>query len=146
MSFSNEVKNELARIEGQKSCCDKGELYGLLKMSGAIVLSGRNIGIHFSTENAALARRMLQLLKTNFKLQTEVVITRSRRLKKNNRYQVRVLPSPEVSMALETLQLLTTIAEGKTKLLASSCCRRAFLRGAFMAGGSVSRPAGDYHL
>ena len=41
MSFSNEVKNELARIEGQKSCCDKGELYGLLKMSGAIVLSGR---------------------------------------------------------------------------------------------------------
>ena len=53
MSFSNEVKNELARIEGQKSCCDKGELYGLLKMSGAIVLSGRNIGIHFSTENAA---------------------------------------------------------------------------------------------
>ena len=82
MSFSNEVKNELARIEGQKSCCDKGELYGLLKMSGAIVLSGRNIGIHFSTENAALARRMLQLLKTNFKLQTEVVITRSRRLKK----------------------------------------------------------------
>ncbi|MGE4588620.1 MAG: DNA-binding protein WhiA [Acidaminococcaceae bacterium] len=146
MSFSNEVKNELARIEGQKSCCDKAELYGLMKMSGAIVLSGRNIGIHFSTENAALARRMLQLLKTNFKLQTEVVITRSRRLKKNNRYQVRVLPSPEVSMALETLQLLASIAEGKAKLLSSSCCRRAFLRGAFMAGGSVSRPAGDYHL
>lgn len=49
-------------------------------------------------------------------------------------------------MALETLQLLTNISEGKAKLLSSSCCRRAFLRGAFMAGGSVSRPAGDYHL
>ena len=146
MSFSNEVKNELARIEGQKRCCDKAELYGLLKMSGAIVLSGRNIGIHFSTENAALARRMLQLLKTNFNLRTEVVITRSRRLKKNNRYQVRVLPSQEVGQALEELQLLTNIAEGKKKLLNGGCCRRAFLRGAFMAGGSVSRPAGDYHL
>ena len=146
MSFSNEVKNELARLEGQNACCDKAELYGLLKMSGAIILNGRNIGIHFSTENAALARRMLQLLKTNFKVMTEVVITRSRRLKKNNRYQVRVLPSQEVGQALEELQLLTGIAEGKHKLLGTGCCRRAFLRGAFMAGGSVSRPAGDYHL
>ena len=104
MSFSNEVKNELARIEGQKSCCDKGELYGLLKMSGAIVLSGRNIGIHFSTENAALARRMLQLLKTNFKLQTEVVITRSRRLKTTSVPMVHT-PSSRLAVSSATPRL-----------------------------------------
>ena len=66
MSFSNDVKNELARLEMTKKCCQKAELLGLLKMSGALVLSGLNLGIHFSTENAALARRVLQLIKTNY--------------------------------------------------------------------------------
>ena len=37
MSFSNEVKNELARIESQKKCCEKAELLGLLRMSGAVI-------------------------------------------------------------------------------------------------------------
>lgn len=106
MSFSNEVKNELARLENGKQCCEKAELFGLLRMSGAIILRGRNMGIHFSTENAALARRVLQLFKNNYDVKTEVVITRSRRLKKNNRYQVKVVPSPEAGKALEELQLL----------------------------------------
>lgn len=51
-------------------------------MSGAIVLRGMNMGIHFSTENAALARRVLQMLKNNYKVRTEIVVTRSRRLKR----------------------------------------------------------------
>ncbi|MEG0798676.1 MAG: DNA-binding protein WhiA [Acidaminococcaceae bacterium] len=146
MSFSNEVKNELARLEGQSVCCDKAELFGLLRMSGAMILRGRNMGINFSTENAALARRILQMLKTDFKVRTEVVITRSRRLKKNNRYRVGVIPSAEVAAAMATLQLLSSSEEARLKLLGKACCRRAFLRGVFMAGGSVSRPAGDYHL
>lgn len=82
MSFSNDVKNELARIESSDVNEDKAELLGLLRMSGAVIIRGMNVGIHFSTENAALARRALQLLKNNYDVQTEVVITRSRRLKK----------------------------------------------------------------
>ena len=65
MSFSNEVKNELSRLEVSKKCCERAELLGLLRVSGAVILQGRNMGIHFSTENAALARRMLQMLKSN---------------------------------------------------------------------------------
>lgn len=144
MSFSNDVKNELARLEINKKCCQKAELLGLLKMSGALVLSGLNMGIHFSTENAALARRVLQLIKTNYPVQTEVVVTRSRRLKKHNRYQVQVLPSPVVGKALRELQLLPS--EEANTLLSKACCRRSFLRGVFLAGGSVNSPAGDYHL
>ena len=147
MSFSNEVKNELSRLEVSKKCCERAELLGLLRVSGAVILQGRNMGIHFSTENAALARRMLQMLKSNYNVQTEVVITRSRRLKKNNRYQVRVIPSKEAGKALHELQLLpySDVAE-RHKLLAKSCCRRSFLRGVFLAGGSVSKPSSDYHL
>ena len=146
MSFSNDVKNELSRLETNEVCCDKAELLGVLRMSGAIVISGMNIGIHFSTENAALARRVLQNLKNNYQVQTEVVITRSRRLKKNNRYQVRVLPAPQVNIAMTELQLLSMESDLKNPLLTKQCCKRAFLRGAFLGGGSISRPSSDYHL
>lgn len=146
MSFSNDVKNELSRIETNDPCCDKAELLGLLRMSGAIIIRGSNVGIHFSTENAALARRVLQLLKSNYQVQTEVVITRSRRLKKNNRYQVRVIPAPQVSKALTELQLLSVESDLKSPLLNNHCCKRTFLRGAFLGGGSISRPSSDYHL
>ena len=60
-------------------------------MSGAIILRAEIWVFIFSTENAALARRVLQLFKNNYDVKTEVVITRSRRLKKNNRYQVKVV-------------------------------------------------------
>ena len=146
MSFSNDVKNELSRLETNEVCCDKAEVLGVLRMSGAIVIRGMNIGIHFSTENAALARRVLQILKNNYQVQTEVVITRSRRLKKNNRYQVRVLPAPQVSIAMNELQLLSMESDLKNPLLSKQCCKRAFLRGAFLGGGSISRPYSDYHL
>ena len=146
MSFSNDVKNELSRIETNDVAGDKAELLGLLRMSGAIVIRGMNVGIHFSTENAALARRALQLLKSNYQVQTEVVITRSRRLKKNNRYQVQVIPSPQVSTALFELQLLSVESDLKNPLLENHDCKRTFLRGAFLGGGSISRPSSDYHL
>ena len=146
LSFSNDVKNELSRLETNEVCCDKAEVLGVLRMSGAIVIRGMNIGIHFSTENAALARRVLQILKNNYQVQTEVVITRSRRLKKNNRYQVRILPAPQVSIAMNELQLLSMESDLKNPLLNKQCCKRAFLRGAFLGGGSISRPSSDYHL
>lgn len=146
MSFSNEVKNELARIEKDKSCCEKAELLGLLRMSGAVIIRGLSVGIHFTTENAALARKVLQLLKSHYQVQTEVMITRSRRLKKNNRYQVRVIPAPNVSKALTELQLLSVESDTKNPLLNNTCCRKTFLRGAFLGGGSISRPSSDYHM
>lgn len=146
MSFSNEVKNELARLEDNSSLMDKAELLGLLRMSGAVVLRGLNVGIHFSTENAALARRVLQMIKSNYPVQTEVVITRSRRLKKNNRYQIHVIAAPEVARALTELQLLSVEGDLSNQLLHTHDGKKAYLRGAFLGGGSISRPASDYHL
>lgn len=146
MSFSSDVKNELARIDATDTAEDKAELLGLLRMSGAIVIRGQNIGIRFSTENAALARKVLRLLKSNYQVQTEIVISRSRRLKKNNRYTVYVIPSPEVNKALRELQLLSMEGDLKNPLLASNSNKRTYLRGAFLGGGSISRPTSDYHL
>ncbi len=146
MSFSTDVKNEVARIEGENKSCEKAELFGLLRISGSVSLRGKNIGIHFTTENAALARRVLHLLKNNFQVETQVLITRSRRLKKNNKYQIQVIPSVSAREALEDLQLLAPLETGRLTLLKNAPARKAFLRGVFLAGGSVSKPISDYHL
>ena len=60
---------------------------------------------------------------------------------------VEVLPDSRVADALRELQILPSEEDVKrSNLLGKVCCRKAFLRGVFMAGGSVSRPSGDYHM
>jgi len=146
LSFSSDVKNELARLESNKPCCDKAELLGLLRMSGAIVIRGSDAGINFSTSNAALARRVLQFLKNYYQVKTEVVVSRSNRLRKNNHYQVQVLPDARVNMVMAEMQLLSAESDMKNPLLSRHCCKRAFLRGSFLGGGSITRPSVDYHM
>lgn len=150
-SFSSEVKNELARTVSEQNCCHMAELASLMRMGGAMLIGGNsNLGINFTTENAAVARKVLTLIKRGFNLKTEIVVTRGRRLKKSNSYQVKVVPSPAVTGLLSTLGIIRgdNINAGRedTDILRKSCCRRAYLRGAFLGGGSVNKPEGDYHL
>jgi DNA-binding protein WhiA len=150
VSFSAEVKNELARVTDEQECCLVAELAALMRMGGTAVIGDNNtLGINFTTENAAVARKVLTLVKRGFGLATEVVVTRARRLKKANSYHVKVPPSPVVTGVLAELGVLRgeMISAGRDMaLLRKGCCRRAYLRGAFLGGGSVSRPEGEYHL
>jgi cell division protein WhiA len=150
LSFSADVKNELARVTGDQSCCHIAELAALMRMGGTMLIGGNNnLGITFTTENAAVARKVLMLIKRGFDLKTEVVVTRGRRLKKVNSYLIRVVPSRVVTEVLSVLGIMRgeTLNAGRDAgLLRRSCCRRAYLRGAFLGGGSVSRPEGEYHL
>lgn len=149
-SYSTDVKNELARVVGERSCCHLSELASLMRMGGTMLIGGnRNLGITFTTENAAVARKVLNLIKSGFNLKTEVVVSRGRRLKKNNSYIIKVVPSPVVTDLLSALGIMKGdgINIGSDAgILRRSCCRRAYLRGAFLGGGSVSRPEGEYHL
>jgi DNA-binding protein WhiA len=150
LSFSADVKNELARVTDGQECCPVAELAALMRMGGTMLIGGHsNLGITFTTENAAVARKVLTLIKRGFALATEVTVTRSRRLKKANSYQIKVAPSPVVTKVLAELGIMRgeVINAGRDMgLLRKSCCRRAYLRGAFLGGGSVSRPEGEYHL
>ena len=150
MSFSTDVKNELARVNDASPCCATAETAALMRMGGAMVIGGgQAVGITFSTENAAVARKFLTLVKRGFGLTTEVMVSRGRRLKKTNVYMVKVLPSPAVGKLLSTLGFVggSGFNSGRDgAILRKSCCRRAYLRGAFLGGGSVNRPEGDYHL
>lgn len=149
-SFSAEVKNDLARSLGRKACCRTAELAALLRMGAVLTLGAkRSVGLAFATENAAVARKALMLLKGSAGVRTELTVIRSRRLKKNNSYRVRVLPSREAAALMERLGLMRGSAFNMgtdSALLEKTCCRRAYLRGAFLGGGSVSRPEAGYHL
>lgn len=149
-SYSSEVKNELTRVVGEDFCCQAAELAALFRMGGAMSIGGQmQLGINFVTENAALARKVLNLIKGKFELKTEVMVSRSRRLKKNNRYMIKVVPAPEVVDLLAALGIMRHDGWNHgddTAICESECCKRAYLRGAFLGGGSVNRPEGEYHL
>lgn len=150
-SFATEVKNELARLTYDSSCCRTAELAALLRM-GATMTFGlhRTFGLNFTTKNAAVARKTLQLLKSEGgDIRTEITVRRSRKLNKNNNYMVRVVPAPNVAALLEKLGFLHDASlnmETDMGILKKSCCRIAYLRGAFQGGGSVNRPEASYHL
>ncbi|MGZ9586961.1 DNA-binding protein WhiA [Paenibacillus marinisediminis] len=149
MSFAAQTKKELTMIESD-SCCEKAEMSALLRMNGSVQLSSnRKVILDVSTENAAIARRMYTLVKKYFQVHTELLVRKKMRLKKNNVYIVRIPNSVQ-----EVLSELHIVSEGflftdgiEPASIANNCCKRAYLRGAFLAGGSVNNPEGSsYHL
>lgn len=151
MSFSAVTKNELARVMGQRSCCRLAELAALIKMDGSIQISGvRQVALNIITENAAVARKIFSLVKSLFGLQTEVLVQRKTRLRKNNSYLVRIPPQQGMNEILSRLGMWD--GSGRLEdavrddLVRRDCCRRAYLRGVFLGGGSVNSPDGTYHL
>lgn len=148
-SFSGDVKNELARLPISKHCCERAELAGLLRMGASLTLgANQGLGISFLTEHAAVARRALVLLKQAGAVRTEVMVRRSRRLSKTNTYAIRVLPGETVNALLSEMGLSpgAISSDGKDALFRRKCCRVSYLRGAFLAGGSVNRPDASCHL
>lgn len=148
MSFASVTKKELTNLE-VKGCCSKAELSALIRMNGSLSFSNRELIVDIQTENAAIARRIYTLIKMNYQIQVELLVRKKMRLKKNNVYIVRLKES-----AKEILEDLKIIAEGfsfiqdiSDELIKKKCCKRSYLRGAFLAGGSVNNPeTSSYHL
>lgn len=148
MSFAAQTKKELTLIEAE-DCCEKAELSALIRMNGSVQLTNQRVVLDISTENAAIARRIYSLLKKRYELHTELLVRKKMRLKKNNVYIVRV-----PNQVQELLSDLHIVSEGfqftpgiDKSIVKTNCCRRAYLRGAFLAGGSVNNPEGSsYHL
>lgn len=149
MSFAATTKKELTLITESEACCEKAELSALIRMNGSVQLTNQRVVLDISTENAAIARRIYSLIKKTYKLHTELLVRKKMRLKKNNVYIVRV-----PGQVQELLSDLRIVSEGfifttgiNKEIIRGNCCKRAYLRGAFMAGGSVNNPEGSsYHL
>ncbi|MGM9987731.1 MAG: DNA-binding protein WhiA [Bacillaceae bacterium] len=150
MSFASETKKELTNLE-IKDCCVKAELSALIRMNGSLSFSNRHLMIDVQTENAAIARRIYTLLKKLYDVNVELFVRKKMRLKKNNVYIVRLVE--RTKEILEDLSIVdidesfSFINDIDKKLVKKICCKRSYLRGAFLAGGSVNNPeTSSYHL
>ncbi|QEK13578.1 DNA-binding protein WhiA [Crassaminicella thermophila] len=154
MSFSMKTKNELSRIISEDRCCQLAELSALIRMSGTIQLVGyKKINIKIVTENAASARKIFILLKKCFGVHTELRVRKNKLLKKNNHYIIIISSDIGANDILKSVGILRMKDEQffidyaiPKELIEKKCCKRAYLRGAFLGAGSVSDPEKTYHL
>ena len=148
MSFASETKKELTQVE-MDDCCTRAELSAFIKMNGVLSFSNRQMSLDVQTENAAIARRMYTNMRRLYPYKVELLVRKKMRLKKNNVYICRIREGAKTM--LEDLKITgegISFAEGVSKeILEDDCCRRSYLRGAFLAGGSVNNPeTSSYHL
>ena len=134
-SYAQDVKNELAHKFSDDADCLRAEFVALIKV-GAKKIDGR---LEFVTSNSAVARRVITLAKKFFPhVKPEVAAVRRKKLLKNLLYVVRFITAGEVQNFFETLDF--------NELLKRTRFKAAYLRGAFLAGGSVNRPETQYFL
>lgn len=148
MSFASEIKKELTTIESNATE-KKAELAALIRMNGVVSVSKQRYSLDVQTENAAIARRIYTLIKSNYDVPIEVLVRKKMKLKKNNIYIVRM--KEEVRKVLQDLEIMQPpydiIRAISPEIFNHDAKKRAYLRGAFLAGGSVNNPeTSSYHL
>ena len=147
MSFASDAKNELTRLEVHPEHA-KAELAALIRMNGSLSLSNQSFILNVQTENAAIARRIFSLLKNNFHVQSELLVRRKMKLKKNNVYIVRLKNgTKKVLSELGIMEGMLYHGRIPEEIRENSQKMKSYLRGAFLAGGSVNSPeTSRYHL
>ena len=138
MSFSSDAKAELCRDFINKKCCALAEASGVLLYCSVVGLDQ----IRIVTESDAFAARLPQLFRKAFRLDFDEV-------QEGSKYSLLLTDRNKIAAVFEAIGY--SPAESITLhvnygLLEKDCCRRAFLRGAFLSGGSVTDPAKRYHL
>jgi DNA-binding protein WhiA len=153
MSFSSNVKNEICRNNVEDFCCIEAELAAFTRTSGSISLKGfNNVSLEYTTENAAVARRIYSLLKKSYKDSVNVEVRKTNKLKKGNSYRIKFNGDAESLLremgVLKSLELNPFGFDTGIPfhMLEKECCKKSYIRGAFLGSGSISDPEKNYHL
>nr|SFZ87604.1 FIG001886: Cytoplasmic hypothetical protein [Loigolactobacillus rennini] len=147
-SYASEVKKELTTLEVHREHA-RAELEALIRMNGSLSIMQHQFILNIQTENPAIARRIYALLRNNYAIEAELLVRRKMKLKKNNLYIVRLKHgSNQVLKDLHILAGTATLSTlPSTEVINSTQKIRSYLRGAFLAGGSVNNPkTSRYHL
>lgn len=153
MSFSGSVKEELLRHEDSARHCQIAELAAMIAFNGEIVrLPSKDIILRMSSENESIIRKCFTLLGKTFTINGEVSID-EKIVRKNNRFTIDIEDPETTVKVLQAIKVLTADrrpvhSDGlvSSMVIQKNCCRRAFLRGAFLCAGSISDPEKFYHF
>lgn len=159
MSFSSDVKKELARNISAARHCRIAELAGMIGMVGHVDCQyGKPVRIVISTERSVIANTMSELIKKLFGLVPECSVKRTGA--DSRVYKMVFNRQEDVERILTTLKIAkkTENSSGNVcgmdcqemhisgLVIQKDCCRRAFIKGVFMTSGSISDPEKGYHF
>lgn len=150
MSFTAEVKDELSRVDGPDSACALAELSALIRVCGTLSFHGAGrYSLRVATETGSVARATMGLIHKHLDLKTQLIVRRSVQRKARN-YLIEIPEQEKLHEYLVELGILIPtqgLASGvPANIVAHKTLACAFARGAFMAGGFVADPRGDFHL
>lgn len=140
MSFSSDVKTELCRVGLDRPCCAKAEVYGALLYGNTCTPRE----VRLITESGSFAARLPLLLDRAFGLQFDRMPAEG-----EQKYIFQLTDEEKIHRMIDALGFdsrQSPVLHINFGLLEEECCRAAFLRGAFLAGGSVTEPSKRYHL
>ena len=151
MSFSGKVKDELSKQCPVARHCQIAEVAAIISLCGRIGISKNDTySVRIHTENIAVARKYFTLLKKAYNIDTEISIRQSSKLRN---YTITIKHHEDAIKVLQASKLIDEYGEICENLSVSSniliqkeCCKRAFIRGAFLASGSISAPEKFYHF
>jgi cell division protein WhiA len=144
MSLSDDLKRELARVTPATDCDRLAELSGLFHAAGRIHLRGRgDVALHLDVSEAAIARRAFSLLR-DLRVDSEIRTYSRPAFDRATRYQLHVEGGADALRVLHQAGVVGArndpLERPPRRVVRRSCCRRAYLRGALLGGGSVSGP------
>ncbi|XMB71497.1 DNA-binding protein WhiA [Mycoplasmatota bacterium WC30] len=148
MSFSTEIKTELQSLK-QLDCCNKAELSALLHIGGSIEKNSLGLSLVFQTTNNAVVRRFMILLKSLYDIEITLIKKQTNKLRKHDIFILKI--ADKINYILSDLSLINESAiffqDVEERIIENECCKKAYLRGAFLATGSINSPeTSAYHL
>ena len=152
MSFSSEVKEELSRYTDSARHCQIAETAAILSMCGRVTISVRDrVSVRIQTESLYVGQNLAQAAAEGVSYNGGGICKNSWSPGQNRTYSVTVGNHRDALRVLEACRLVTPALEIAEKLslvdnllVQRSCCRRAFIRGAFLVAGSISDPRKFY--
>ncbi len=152
MSFSKDVKEELSLQHGEARHCSLAELAAILSFGGTIITTGRGYCLKLQTESLVVARKYFTLIRKTFNISIDVSVRCNSHGKENRNFTL-ILSDPDtVVRILQAAKLpYENLSDGEIGrasqlIVQNACCKRAFIRGAFLTSGSMSNPKKSYHL
>lgn len=149
MSFSYNVKKEIAQRFGNARHCNIAEIAAIINMCAYIGHFAKKICIKLQTENTLLARKYFTLMKKTFKIVCNVTVRKNQVYHGTITYVLTVTDTADAEKVLTAtgiLQYKQICNQCYMPVIHSICCRRAYIRGAFLAAGSINDPQKNYHL
>lgn len=142
LSFAKGIKDELTSLKVESICCKKAELSAFLELNTGIIFNSEGIHLEFKSTNPAISRKFISLIKEFYDVNVSI-LNKEQKLTRNNLYIAIIENAKTIIDDYSLLNIDNILREEKIK---NTCCKGAYLRGAFLCMGSINNPENSYHM